>query len=136
MDLDTRHRIGRARLLRQLGKTYDEIRTVVGPVRDETLADWPRGIPRPPATYRGRSMTEVRLECRRLRSGGLTYDEIRPGPACPRALSVRGCGTFQCPTDAFFAGSSSLRVSRGPAPQRNDAELCSVERLASAAPKT
>jgi hypothetical protein len=39
-DLQTRHRIGRARLLRRTGKTYDEIRRVVGPVRDETLAAW------------------------------------------------------------------------------------------------
>jgi transcriptional regulator with XRE-family HTH domain len=77
MDLETRHRIGRARLLRRLGKTYDEIRAVVGPVRDETLARWLSGIPRPPTTYRGRAMTHVRRECRRLRRSGLTYDEIR-----------------------------------------------------------
>jgi hypothetical protein len=59
-DLDTRHRIGRAPLLRRLGKTYDEIRAVVGPVRDETLAGWLRGIPRPPGTHRGRSTVQVR----------------------------------------------------------------------------
>jgi DNA-binding transcriptional ArsR family regulator len=77
MDLDTRHRIGRARLLRRLGKTCDEIRAVVGPVRDETLAGWLRGIPRPPATYRSRSMSSaLRHRCRQLRGGGLMYGEI------------------------------------------------------------
>jgi hypothetical protein len=76
-DIDARHRIGQARLLRRLGKTYAEIRTVVGPVRDETLAGWLRGIPRPAATYRSHAKTEVRRECRRLRTAGLTYDEIR-----------------------------------------------------------
>jgi hypothetical protein len=30
MDLDTRHRIGRARPLRRLGKTYDEIQAKTG----------------------------------------------------------------------------------------------------------
>jgi transcriptional regulator with XRE-family HTH domain len=77
MDLDTRHRIGRARLLRRLGKTYDEIRTVVGPVRDETLATWLAGIPRPASTYRSRSMGDgLRRRCRQLRGDGLTYGEI------------------------------------------------------------
>jgi transcriptional regulator with XRE-family HTH domain len=77
MHRDTRHRIGRARQLRRLGKTYDEIRAAVGPVRDETLGGWLKGIPRPPATYRSRSMSDdIRRECRRLRGAGLTYGEI------------------------------------------------------------
>jgi DNA-binding transcriptional ArsR family regulator len=77
MDRDTRHRIGRSRQLRRLGKTYDEIRAAVGPVRDETLGGWLKGIPRPPATYRSRSMSDdIRRECRRLRGAGLTYGEI------------------------------------------------------------
>lgn len=76
-DIDTRHRIGQARLLRRLGKTYDEIRAVVGPVRDETLAGWLRGIPRPAATYRSRGMSDdLRRRCRQLRGSGLTYGEI------------------------------------------------------------
>lgn len=76
-DSDARHRIGQARLLRRLGKTYDEIRAVIGPVRDETLAGWLKGIPRPAATYRSRSMSDdLRRRCRQLRGGGLTYGEI------------------------------------------------------------
>jgi transposase-like protein len=77
MDLDARHRIGQARLLRRQGKTYDEIRAIVVPVRDEALAGWLRGIPRPAATYRSRSMSgDLRRRCRQLRGSGLTYGEI------------------------------------------------------------
>jgi hypothetical protein len=76
-DIDARHRVGQARLLRRQGKTYDEIRAIVGPVRDETLAGWLRGIPRPAATYRSRSMSDdLRRTCRQLRGRGLTYGEI------------------------------------------------------------
>jgi hypothetical protein len=75
-DLETRQRIGRARLLRRTGKTYDEIRLVVGPVRDETLAAWLRGISRPPGTHRSRGLVELRRRCRQLRADGLTYSEI------------------------------------------------------------
>jgi hypothetical protein len=45
-DLEQRHLIGRARLLRRQGKTYNEIRAVIGPCDDETLRSWLRGIPR------------------------------------------------------------------------------------------
>ena len=73
---DMQRRIARARLLRRDGKTYDEIRSVVGPVSDECLKAWLRGIPRPPATHRGPAKTELRRECRRLRALGLTYTQI------------------------------------------------------------
>lgn len=69
-------RIARARLLRRQGKTYNEIREVLGPVDDKTLLVWCRGIPRPPETRRSRPKVDLRLECRRLRAMGLTYSEI------------------------------------------------------------
>jgi hypothetical protein len=71
-----RRRVGKARLLRRQGKTYDEIRGVVGSVSDDALQIWLRGIPRPPGTYRARAKDELRLQARRLRGDGLTYDEI------------------------------------------------------------
>jgi transcriptional regulator with XRE-family HTH domain len=69
-------RIARARLLRRGGKTYNEIRTVIGPVDDETLRSWLKAIPRPPETHRTRRQDEVRRECRRLRAQGLTIPQI------------------------------------------------------------
>lgn len=69
-------RIARARLLRRDGKTYDEIRMVLGPVDNSTLRVWVRGISRPPETYRTRRCDELRRECRRLRAQGLTIPEI------------------------------------------------------------
>jgi uncharacterized protein YerC len=71
-----RHRIGKARLLRRQGKTYNEIRAVVGAVDAKTLDWWLPGIPRPNATYRSAPKTELRREVRRLRSEGLTHTEI------------------------------------------------------------
>ena len=68
--------IARARLLRRQGKTYAEIRAVVGDVSDDRLQGWLVGIPRPPETFRARALDDLRRECRRLRSQGLTYDEI------------------------------------------------------------
>lgn len=71
-----RHRIGKARLLRRDGKTYDEIRAIIGPVSNDELRAWLRGIPRPAGTRRSRSLPEVARECRRLRALGLTHGEI------------------------------------------------------------
>lgn len=71
-----RHRVGQARLLRRQGKTYDEIRAILGPVHNEELARWLKGIRRPPETRRGKAQDDVRRRCRRLRADGLTYDEI------------------------------------------------------------
>jgi hypothetical protein len=71
-----RHRIGQARLLRRQGKTYDEIRAVVGWVRDEDLRDWMKGIPRPLGTFRAKAKGELREKCRQLRIEGRTYDDI------------------------------------------------------------
>jgi len=73
---ENQRRIARARLLRRDGKTYDEIRAVVGPVSDDRLQTWLVGIPRPPQTFRGRALDDMRRESRRLRAQGLTYDEI------------------------------------------------------------
>lgn len=73
---DMQRRIARARLLRRDGKTYDEIRSVVGPVSDDCLKAWLVGIPRPKATFRGPAKHELRQECRRLRAAGMTYTEI------------------------------------------------------------
>jgi hypothetical protein len=71
-----RHFIGKARLLRRQGKTYNEIRGVLGPISDDKLIVWLRGIPRPAETYRAARLTEVRRECRRLRGLGFTHGEI------------------------------------------------------------
>jgi hypothetical protein len=70
------HRIGQACLLRRQGKTYNEIRAVIGPADSKTLAKWMKGIPRPLETYRSAPRVELRRECRRLRGIGLTYYEI------------------------------------------------------------
>jgi hypothetical protein len=72
-----RHRIGRARLLRREGKTYDEIRAALGPVGEDRLVSWLKGIPRPSETFRGRALDDLRVRCRTLRADGLTYDEIK-----------------------------------------------------------
>lgn len=69
-------RIARARLLRRQGKTYNEIRDVLGPVDDSILRMWCRGIPRPPETRRSHPKLDTRAQARRLRAQGLTYDEI------------------------------------------------------------
>jgi uncharacterized protein YerC len=71
-----RHRIGQARLLRRQGKTYEEIREVVGWVSEEDIRQWMKGIPRPPGTFRARAKDELREKCRQLRRSGLTYDDI------------------------------------------------------------
>jgi transcriptional regulator with XRE-family HTH domain len=76
IDNETRHLIGKARLLRRQGKTYNEIRDALGPIEDDTLRPWMNGIPRPRATYRAAPLTELRRECRRLRGQGLTQEEI------------------------------------------------------------
>src|SRR5436305_14437618 len=73
---ENQRRIARARLLRRDGKTYDEIRAVVGPVRDDRLKNWLAGIPRPPQTRLSHPLTELRQECRRLRLLGMSYSEI------------------------------------------------------------
>src|SRR5947209_1626173 len=73
---DMQRRIARARLLRRDGKTYDEIRPLIGPVSDDSLKAWLVGIPRPPATRMSRSLPDLRRECRRLRLEGLSYSEI------------------------------------------------------------
>jgi uncharacterized protein YerC len=76
-ELADSHRIGRARLLRREGKTYDEIRAIIGLVTDDDLRIWLRGIPRPPETNRtGRAKPELRRKARQLRAQGMTYDEI------------------------------------------------------------
>jgi len=75
--MDSRQRrIARARLLRRQGTTYDEIRSVIGPVDDSTLRVWLRGIPRPPETHRTCRRDDVRRECRRLRAQGFTVPQI------------------------------------------------------------
>src|SRR3954469_20925334 len=73
---EMQRRIARARLLRREGKTYDEIRAVVGPVSDDRLQTWLAGIPRPPQTRRSHPLTQERRRARQLRVAGATYDEI------------------------------------------------------------
>jgi hypothetical protein len=145
MDLD-RHRIGQARLLRRQGKTYDEIRAIVGPVRDETLAGWCKGIPRPQATHRGRAKTDVRRECRRLRTSGLTYDEIRaqtgvskgslslwlrdlPVPArcierrAQQLASIAGSGPAEQARRALIRRERRVAMAKNAVPSLQDREL-------------
>jgi hypothetical protein len=72
-----RHLIGQARLLRRQGKTYDEIREVIGPIDDTTLFRWLRGIARPPETNRtGMAKPELRRKARQMRGQGFTTSEI------------------------------------------------------------
>jgi hypothetical protein len=73
---DRQRRVARARLLRRTGKSYDEIRGRLGPVSDDRLRSWLRGIPRPAETHRSHPKEALRAECRRLRRAGLTYGEI------------------------------------------------------------
>jgi hypothetical protein len=74
---DRDRRIARARLLRREGKTYNEIRAALDlDISDDALQLWLKGIPRPRGTRRSCPKTELRRECRRLRSLGLTYTEI------------------------------------------------------------
>jgi hypothetical protein len=81
---DAQRLIGRARLLRRTGKTYDEIRAALGvPVSDDRLKAWLRGIPRPPETRRSRSMRDLRRQCRMLRLDGLSYSEIAAKTGVP-----------------------------------------------------
>jgi hypothetical protein len=81
---DMQRRIARARLLRREGKTYAEIRAVIGDVSDDRLQTWLVGIPRPSRTLKGRAKPELRRECRVLRAQGLTYDESLRRPARAR----------------------------------------------------
>jgi hypothetical protein len=73
---ELQRRIARARLLRREGKTYAEIRAVVGEVSDDRLATWLAGIPRPAQTRRTHKMVRERREARRMRAAGATYTEI------------------------------------------------------------
>ncbi|HVW80773.1 MAG TPA: hypothetical protein VHB69_07545 [Mycobacteriales bacterium] len=76
-DLERSHLIGKARLLRREGKTYDEIRAAIGPISNDMLRLWMKGIARPPETNRtGRAMPEERRKARELRAQGLTITEI------------------------------------------------------------
>jgi transposase-like protein len=76
-DLELSHLIGKARLLRREGKTYDEIRAVIGPYSDDAVRTWLKGIPRPPETNRtGMAKPELRRKVRQLRAEGLTIGEI------------------------------------------------------------
>jgi hypothetical protein len=73
---ETQRLIARARLLRREGKTYDEIRAVIGHVSDDRLQTWLVGIPRPPGTRRSHPKLATRRRARQLRVKGATYDEI------------------------------------------------------------
>jgi hypothetical protein len=73
---ERQRRMARARLLRRDGKTYAEIRTVIGAVDDETLRRWCRGITRPAATFRSHPKLAERRRARQLRMAGATYPEI------------------------------------------------------------
>jgi len=93
---ETQRLIARARLLRREGKTYDEIRAVLGPIDDDHFRVWLAGIPRPAATRRTHRKDDLRRECRRLRAQGLSYTEISAltgapqGSISPWVRGVRG----------------------------------------------
>ena len=106
-------RIARARLLRRDGKTYDEIRAVVGPVSDDCLKAWLRGIPRPPQTRLSHPLTDLRRECRRLRLQGLSYSEIAAATgASAGSLSLWLSDLHNAPG---VRAAAERRATRGPA---------------------
>ena len=110
---ELQRRIARARLLRREGKTYDEIRAVVGRVSDDRLQNWLVGIPRPPETRLSHPLTELRLECRRLRLHGLSYSEIAAlTGASAGSLSLWLRDLRNAPAVRAAAGR---RAARGPA---------------------
>ena len=82
---DRQRCIARARLLRREGKTYNEIRAVIGPVDDESMRMWLRGVPRPAGTYRSHPKLVERRAARRMRMAGATYDEIVASLAVSKA---------------------------------------------------
>lgn len=66
----------RAISLRREGKSRREIKAVLGPMSNSTLAGFLRGVPPPDWTRRPNAKDELRTMARRLRSLGLDYDEI------------------------------------------------------------
>lgn len=110
---ETRRLVGKARLLRRTGKTYDEIRAALGvPVSDDRLKAWLRGIPRPSETRRSRALKQLRLECRRLRLEGLSYAEIaRETGVAAGSLSLWLRDLHEAPT---VRASATRRAVCGP----------------------
>ncbi|HET7311903.1 MAG TPA: hypothetical protein VFJ17_11320 [Mycobacteriales bacterium] len=98
---DRQRRIARARLLRREGKTYDEIRGVIGPVDDKTLQAWCKGIPRPAATFRSHPKDEVRRECRRLRAEGWSINEIAQKTGASKGSVSPWVADVKCPPIAL-----------------------------------
>src|SRR4051794_26932682 len=90
-------RIARARLLRREGKTYAEIRAVIGPLDDKTLLVWCRGIPRPASTYRSHPSEELRRECRRLRAQGWSIHEISQKTGASKGSVSPWVADVNCP---------------------------------------
>lgn len=120
-------------MLRRDGRTFDEIRAVIGPVGDDVLRRWLRGIPRPPATYRGRDDADRRRECRRLRAGGLTYEEIAAATGASRgtiSLWVRDVRVVR--GDAAAHRRAAVRATAERMALGRDAERAAVSRRAAA----
>jgi hypothetical protein len=119
-----RHRIGKARLLRRQGKTYDEIKTAIGWVSEDQLRQWMKGIPRPRGTFRAKSMDELRQKCRLLRLTGLTYDDI----AVLTGVSTGSLSLWLRDLPRDFPGGKERRLARLQ-------ETCAKKRAARAAVK-
>jgi hypothetical protein len=94
---DRERRIAKARLLRRDGKTYDEIRAVIGPVDDKTLQIWLKGIPRPRSTYRSHPKDEIRRACRRLRALGFSIAEIAMKTGASKGSVSPWVAEVKCP---------------------------------------
>jgi hypothetical protein len=106
-------RIARARLLRREGKTYAEIRAVVGDVSHDRLQTWLVGIPRPRETRRSHALTAERRQARRLRMGGGTYDEIATELGVSKASLSLWLRDLPVPERVRERRAQHLRAMRG-----------------------
>lgn len=59
--------------LRCEGKSRQEIRAIIGPIRESTLNDLLRGVPAPGWTRRPNAKDELHAQARELRAQGLDY---------------------------------------------------------------
>jgi hypothetical protein len=113
-------RIARARLLRRDGKTYHEIRMVIGPVDDKTLHVWLKGIPRPASTYRSHPKDEVRKECRRLRALGWSINEIAEKSGASKGSVSPWVADVKCPLIARSRRRTGRTASTFMSPRMSD----------------
>jgi hypothetical protein len=111
---EDRHRVGRARILRRQGRTYDEIRAEIGDVSEDRLQVWLRGIPRPPETNRsGAGRPELRRKARQLRAEGMTINEIASITGASKGSISPWVRDIQLSSKASARHSERVRATRG-----------------------